>query len=63
MITVNGATGQPVLQPQEGTALTASLTDGDVVPVVTGDDPNPEWQWYRGSTEISGATNAVYDAC
>ena len=60
-VRVNDATtGQPVLQPQVGTVLTASLTDEDVVPAGTGDDPNPEWQWYRGSTEISGATNAEY---
>ena len=61
MIRVNGATGQPVLQPQVGTVLTASLTDEDVVPDGTNDDPNPEWQWYRGSTEISGATIAAYE--
>ena len=65
MITVNYMSGtdlgQPVLQPQVGTVLTASLTDEDVVPVGTDDDPNPEWQWYRGSTEISGATNAAYE--
>ena len=61
-ITVNGATtGQPVLQPQVGTELTASLSDEDVVPADINDDPNPEWQWYRGSTEISGATNAAYE--
>ena len=53
-LTVNGTTGQPVLQPQMGEALTATLSDGDT-PV----DAGIEWQWYRGSTEIIGATNGA----
>ena len=52
-LTVNGADGQPVLQPQMGVALTAVLTD-DVTGVPTAD--TLEWQWYRGSTKIIGAT-------
>ena len=53
-LTVNGTNGQPVLQPQMGVALTATLSDGDT-PV----DAGIEWQWYRGSTEIIGATNGA----
>ena len=53
-LTVNGTTGQPVLQPQMGEALTATLSDGNT-PV----DAGIEWQWYRGSTEIIGATNGA----
>ena len=53
-LTVNGTDGQPVLQPQMGEALTATLSDGDT-PVNAG----IEWQWYRGSTEIIGATNGA----
>ena len=53
-LTVNGTTGQPVLQPQMGEALTATLSDGDT-PV----DAGIEWQWYRGSTEIIGATDGA----
>ena len=41
----------PVLQPQMGELLTAMLSDNDGV---TSD--SYEWQWYRGSTEIIGAT-------
>ena len=54
-LTVNGTNGQPVLQPQMGEALTATLSDGDT-PV---DAAGIEWQWYRGSTEIIGATNGA----
>ena len=53
-LTVNGATGQPVLQPQMGVMLTAALSDDDMPTGTT------TWQWYRGSTEIIGATNAAY---
>ena len=53
-LTVNGTNGQPVLQPQMGEALTATLSDGDI-PVAAG----IEWQWYRGSTEIIGATDGA----
>ena len=50
-LTVNGTDGQPVLQPQMGEALTATLSDGDTPTATT-----ITWQWYRGSTEIIGAT-------
>ena len=53
-LTVNGANGQPVLQPQMDEALTAALSDDDMPTGTT------TWQWYRGSTEIIGATNAAY---
>ena len=49
-LTVNGMSGQPVLQPQMGEALTATLSDDDT-PVPAG----IKWQWYRGSTERSSA--------
>ena len=52
-LTVNGATGQPVLQPQMGEELTAALSDDDAATAIS-------WKWYRGSTEIIGATNAAY---
>ena len=52
---VNDATGQPVLQPQMGVVLTATLSDGDGVTADT-----IKWQWYRGSTKIIGATDAAY---
>ena len=48
-LTVNGETGQPVLQPQMGEELTAALSDGDTPTGIA-------WKWYRGSTEIIGAT-------
>ena len=50
-LTVNGAPGQPVLQPQMGEELTAMLSDGDTPTAAT-----ITWQWYRGSTKIIGAT-------
>ena len=43
------------LQPQVGVPVTTTLTDQDVV-----DDTSVEWQWYRGSTEIPGATAANF---
>ena len=52
-LTVNGTSGQPVLQPQMSEALTATLSDGDT-PLT-----DIEWQWYRGSTAIIGATNGA----
>ena len=55
-LTVTGtpsAAQHPVLQPQMGEELTATLSDGDAATGIT-------WQWYRGSTEIIGATNAAY---
>ena len=45
----------PVLQPQMGVVLTATLSDGDDVTADT-----LKWKWYRGSTEIIGATEAAY---
>ena len=44
----------PVLQPQMEVELTATLSDGDTA-VAEG----IEWQWYRGSTEIIGATTGT----
>ena len=52
-LTVNGTDGQPVLQPQMGVVLTATLTDGDTATDI-------EWQWYQGSTKIIGAKSAAY---
>ena len=46
------ATQVPVLQPQMGETLTAMLSDGDTLTATT-----ITWQWYRGSTEIIGATD------
>ena len=54
MLTVTGTPSSaqhPVLQPQMGEELTATLSDGDTPTVTT-----ITWQWYRGSTEIIGAT-------
>ena len=51
-LTVNGTTGQPVLQPQMGVVLTATLSDGDTPTGI-------KWQWYRGSTKIIGATDGA----
>ena len=43
------------LQPQVGVAITATLTDPDTI---EGDDlPSVTWQWYRGNSEIVGATD------
>ena len=49
------------LQPQADIAITATLSDADTraadgttVTIV------PTWQWYRGSTEIPGATAATF---
>ena len=52
-LTVNGTPGQPVLQPQMGEELTATLSDGDTATDIT-------WQWYRGSTKIIGETESAY---
>ena len=42
------------LQPQVGVAITATLTDPDTI---EGDDlATVTWQWYRGDSEIVGAT-------
>ena len=51
------------LQPQVGMPITATLTDPDNIGAdnLTGmitDDVT--WQWYRGSTEIVGATTSSY---
>ena len=43
------------LQPQVGVELTATLSDSDVVV-----DGTPTWMWFRGSSAIVNATNAVY---
>ena len=42
------------LQPQVGVALTATLSDPDMV------DGTETWMWFRGSSAIVNATNAVY---
>ena len=43
------------LQPQVGVAITATLTDPDTI---AGTDlPTVTWQWYRGNSEIVGATD------
>ena len=42
------------LQPQVSVEITATLTDPD------GTVSNATWQWYRGNSEIAGATQASY---
>ena len=49
------STQVPVLQPQMGVVLTATLSDDDGVT-----DGTLKWKWYRGSTEIIGAIDAAY---
>ena len=45
------------LQPQVGVAITATLTDPDTI---EGDDlTSVSWQWYRGNSEIVGATTGA----
>ena len=43
------------LQPQVEVALTATLTDSDVV------SGTPTWMWFRGSSVIVNATTATYE--
>ena len=49
------------LQPQEDVAITATLSDADLR-AADGSAVTlaPTWQWYRGSTEIPGATAATF---
>ena len=42
------------LQPQVGVAITATLTDPDIATETT-----VTWQWYRGNSEIVGATDGA----
>ena len=45
------------LQPQVSVAITATLTDPDTI---EGDDlTTVTWQWYRGNSEIVGATDGA----
>ena len=43
------------LQPQVGASVTATLSDPDVF-----DAGSVEWEWFRGSNAIAGATNDSY---
>ena len=45
------------LQPQVGVAITATLTDPDTIEGT--DLPTVTWQWYRGNSEIVGATDGA----
>ena len=45
------------LQPQESVAITATLTDADIVPEGTTDAPNPTWQWARSAQATGGWTD------
>ena len=49
------------LQPQDGVPVTATLSDADLR-AADGSAVTlaPTWQWYRGSTEIPGATAASF---
>ena len=42
------------LQPQVGVAITATLSDPDIATATT-----VSWQWYRGNSEIVGATDGA----
>ena len=44
------------LQPQVGVAITATLTDPDIIDAT--DQATVTWQWYRGNSPIAGATDA-----
>ena len=57
---VNG--GKPIVQFQEGATLTATARDGDIAgdDKTIGTDEKATWRWFRGSTEISGATGNEY---
>ena len=50
------------LQPQVGVAITATLTDPDAITssIPDGTVSDATWQWYRGNSEIVGATLASY---
>ena len=48
------------LQPQEGVAITATLTDPDGITTSTAEAPNPTWQWSR-STRVSGGWTDIED--
>ena len=45
------------LQPQVDVAITATLTDPDTFGEGDAMLPSISWQWYRGNSEIVGATN------
>ena len=51
------------LQPQVDQSITATLTDPDAVDTGNEDgsiDTGATWQWYRGNSEIAGATLPAY---
>ena len=50
------------LQPQVDVSITTTLTDPDAVATdnVNGTISAATWQWYRGNSEIAGATQASY---
>ena len=50
------------LQPQVDEPITATLTDPDAVTQANADDTvsDATWQWYRGNSEIAGATQLSY---
>ena len=59
----DGTVTLSTLQPQVGEAITATLTDPDDITTAnpTGSiTTGVSWQWYRGGSEIAGATQATY---
>ena len=58
-LTANVPPAPPIMQFQIGAVLTASATDGDVAGAAKA-VANPIYRWYRGSTEIDGATTNAY---
>ena len=56
----SGEVDLSTLQPQEAVAITATLTDEDVVSEGTNEDPNPTWQWSR-STRVTGSWTDIED--
>ena len=57
----SGSVMLSTLQPQVGVAVTATLSDADTRAADgTTETITPEWQWYRGASEIPGAVAASY---
>ena len=59
-VTPTGGSATNLVQFQVGAALAASATDGDIPGAIKDVANNITWRWYRGSSLISGETDASY---